>query len=212
MKTQFSLLDRAIIQLDTAISSIFATHTSIREYPAEHLKENNLTTVEKKHVAGLMRVNHAGEVSAQGLYQGQALTASLDNVRSQMEAAAQEEVEHLAWCEKRLGELGSRTSYLNPIWYAGSYLIGAIAGLAGDKWSLGFVIETENQVVTHLSEHIKHIPVRDEKTKAVLEQMKKDEAEHAKLAKNAGGAELPMPIKWLMTCVSKIMTITAYRL
>ena len=157
-----------------------------------------------------MRINHTGEVCAQALYQGQALTARLPQVRNRMERAAAEENDHLDWCEGRLQELDSRTSLLNPIWYAGSFAIGAAAGLAGDKWSLGFVAETEQQVGAHLDDHLNRLPERDSKSRAILEQMKEDEARHADQALKAGGAVLPGPIRFAMRLSSKIMTGTVY--
>ena len=157
-----------------------------------------------------MRVNHAGEVCAQALYQGQALTAQLKEVKAQMTEAAAQEVDHLAWCEQRLSELGSRPSILNPIWYGGSIALGALAGLAGDKWSLGFVAETERQVTKHLQTHQQHLPTQDVKTKAILAKMQDDEEHHAEVASKAGAAELPFFIKQLMQCVSKLLTKTSY--
>ncbi len=159
-----------------------------------------------------MRVNHAGEVSAQALYQGQAFTAKLPNVREKMQQAAIEENDHLIWCEERLKELNSHTSLFNPLWYAGSFTIGALAGSAGDKWSLGFVVETENQVVRHLEQHLNSLPTSDAKSKAILEKMKEDELHHATMALESGAAELPKPAKLLMKLTSKIMTKTAYRI
>ena len=159
-----------------------------------------------------MRINHAGEVAAQGLYEGQSLTARLPEVREKMERAAMEENDHLAWCESRINELGSHKSLLNPLWYGGSLAIGAIAGLAGDKWSLGFVTETERQVVHHLDSHLAQLNENDQKSRAILEQMKEDEGQHATTALHAGGAELPQPIKKLMSLTSKVMTKAAYRI
>lgn len=159
-----------------------------------------------------MRVNHAGEIAAQGLYQGQAATARLEQVRESMERAAQEENDHLAWCEERLAELGSRPSVLNPLWYAGAFAIGATAGLVGDRWSLGFVAETERQVVRHLEDHIGRLPEGDSRSRAILEQMKTDEQHHGAVAEQAGGAKLPLPVRKLMGLVSKVMTGGAYRL
>ena len=159
-----------------------------------------------------MRVNHSGEVSAQGLYQGQALTARLPEVRDKMEQAAIEENDHLAWCEQRLNDLGTHKSLLNPVWYTGSFLIGATAGMLGDKWSLGFVAETEHQVVRHLDEHLKSIAEDDECSRAVLQQMKIDEAKHATTALQYGGARLAKPVQKLMALMSKVMTSTAYRI
>ena len=163
-------------------------------------------------MASLVYLLAAGEVCAQALYQGQALTAKLPNVREKMERAAQEENDHLAWCESRLKELGDHTSYLNPFWYAGSFAIGALAGLAGDKWSLGFVVETERQVVKHLDSHLQQLPPQDEKSRVILEQMKEDESRHATAALQAGGAELPTPVKKVMQATSKIMTRTTYHI
>ncbi|KPJ92022.1 MAG: 2-octaprenyl-3-methyl-6-methoxy-1,4-benzoquinol hydroxylase, partial [Gammaproteobacteria bacterium SG8_11] len=164
-----------------------------------------------KDLAGrFMRINHAGEVAAQGLYQGQALTARLPKVRAQMEQAALEENDHLDWCKKRATELGKGTSLLDPFWYMGSVVIGAAAGAAGDKWSLGFVAETERQVVKHLDSHLRRLSEHDEKTRAILQQMKADEGRHATSAVKSGGAELPTPIKKAMQLASKVMTKTAY--
>ena len=157
-----------------------------------------------------MRVNHSGEVCAQALYQGQALTAQLSQVKEQMTQAAAEEIEHLAWCEKRLAELDSKPSLLNPIWYGGSLLLGALAGLAGDKISLGFVAETERQVTAHLQSHLRRIPAEDSKTKVILEQMQVDEEHHAETAVQAGAVELPYLVKKVMSAVSKLMTKSSY--
>jgi ubiquinone biosynthesis monooxygenase Coq7 len=158
----------------------------------------------------LMRVNHTGEVCAQALYQGQALTARLDPVRDRMEQASIEENDHLAWCEERLKELGSHPSFLNPLFYAGAFAIGAMAGRIGDRWSLGFVAETEHQVVAHLNDHLNRLPVQDQPSRAILEQMRKDEARHATQALEAGGAQLPWPVRTLMKGAAKIMTGTTY--
>jgi ubiquinone biosynthesis monooxygenase Coq7 len=157
-----------------------------------------------------MRVNHCGEVAAQALYQGQALTARLETVRERMEQAALEENDHLEWCERRVKALGGHLSYLNPLWYLGSFAIGAVAGAVGDKWSLGFVAETEKQVIAHLEDHLDRVSQNDKKSRAVLEQMKIDEAHHGAVARAAGGAELPGPIKQLMGLASRVMTRTAY--
>jgi ubiquinone biosynthesis monooxygenase Coq7 len=163
-------------------------------------------------VAGLLRVDHAGEVCAQALYQGQALTARRADVRSRLEQAAREENDHLAWCGRRLEELGSHRSLLNPLWYAGSFAIGALAGLAGDRWSLGFLAETERQVVRHLDGHLADLPPDDMKSRAILEQMREDEGRHATTAVDAGAAELPGAVKGLMAGVSRVLTAVAYRL
>ena len=207
---QFSFLDHLIAHVDNGVRTLFGENHATRSNPAETEKESELSSEEKQLAGRLMRINHAGEVAAQGLYQGQALTAKLPNVREQMEEAAQEEVDHLAWCKTRTEELGTQTSLLDPMWYIGSVTIGAVAGLAGDKWSLGFVTETERQVVKHLESHLEQIPQHDEKSRAILEQMKVDEQHHATIALEAGAAELPTPIKKAMTLTSKVMTKAAY--
>lgn len=181
-----------------------------RPDPANAVEEAGLSEMEKTESMRLMRVNHSGEVAAQALYQGQSLTAKLPEVRQRMERAAAEENDHLDWCEKRVQALDGHLSYLNPLWYAGSFAIGAAAGLAGDKWSLGFVAETEKQVIKHLDEHQQKISLDDKKSHAVLAQMKIDEARHGELAKAAGGAELPEPVKLLMQMTSRVMTGIAY--
>lgn len=209
---RYSLLDRFITGADKALRTIAPNAAQAhRSNPAGTHNESMLSTEERRHTAGLMRINHTGEVCAQALYQGQALTARLPNVREEMEQAAKEEEDHLVWCEERVNELGSHTSYLNPLWYAMSFGIGAAAGLAGDKWSLGFVAETEKQVCTHLQSHITRLPVQDEKTRAIINQMHHDESEHMQMALQAGAADLPAPVKALMTTVSRIMTAAAYR-
>ncbi|OUS26700.1 demethoxyubiquinone hydroxylase family protein [Gammaproteobacteria bacterium 45_16_T64] len=210
---QFSLFDRFIHHTDDALRTIAGTHTeSLRANPAGEVPEAQLSEAEKTHTAGLMRVNHTGEVCAQALYQGQALTARLPRVRKSMESAAKEEEDHLAWCEERLRELDSHPSVFNPAWYVMSFGIGAAAGFAGDKWSLGFVEETEVQVCAHLSEHLENLPPQDTRSHKILSQMHKDEAQHAQMAKRAGAASLPKPIKKLMSSVSKVMTSTAYKI
>ena len=210
---QFSLFDRLIDHADDALRTIAGTHTeALRDNPAGNESEADLSDEEKTHTAGLMRVNHTGEVCAQALYQGQALTARLPRVRKAMGVAAKEEEDHLAWCEDRLQELDSHTSLFNPIWYAMSFGIGAAAGIAGDRWSLGFVEETEIQVCAHLNEHIEKLPIQDVRSKKILTQMHEDEAKHALMAKRAGAATLPKPIKKMMASVSKVMTTTAYKL
>lgn len=208
---QLSALDKFVQTLDGGLRTVLGSPAVTgRSNPADARPEADLSDAERAHTGRLMRVNHAGEVAAQGLYQGQALTARLDNVREQMERAAQEENDHQAWCEQRARELGAHVSYLNPLWYAGSLTIGALAGAAGDRWSLGFVVETERQVVRHLDEHLARLPDQDERSRAILEQMKIDEAAHAHQAQHAGGAELPAPVKSLMGAVAKLMTRTAY--
>lgn len=208
----FSFIDKIISELDTALQTVSPPNYrySTRPSPAEKIAEPHLMANEKQHSAGLMRINHTGEVCAQALYQGQALTARLPHVKEQMSAAALEEVDHLAWCEQRLDELESRPSYLNFFWYGSSMLLGALAGLAGDKISLGFVAETEQQVSAHLQEHLKKLPKADIKSKLIIEQMQIDEEEHAHQAKAAGGIELPVLVKQLMTGMSVLMTKTSY--
>jgi ubiquinone biosynthesis monooxygenase Coq7 len=207
----YSPADRILMNLDQAIRTIVGRpQTTERPNPAEEHPEAELTELGRKHVGRLMRVNHTGEVCAQALYQGQAVTARLPEVRRKLERSAREENDHLEWCETRIAELGGRKSLLNPLWYAGSFAVGALAGLAGDKWSLGFVVETERQVESHLDGHISQVPARDARTHAVLAQMKADETRHAQLAKAAGGAELPAPVKLAMRITSKVMTGSVY--
>ncbi len=209
----YSPLDQLIMQGDHAMRTIFGQpQITERDYPAGEIEDTEMSDDERKHVAGLMRINHAGEIAAQALYSGQALTAKLDEVRDSMNRAALEENDHLDWTDKRLHELGSQRSLLAPFWYAGSFAIGAAAGAAGDKWSLGFVAETEKQVVKHLKDHLEKLPDDDERSRAILEQMKEDEQHHATVALEHGGRELPWIIKKLMTLTSKVMTKTAYRI
>lgn len=203
--------DALLINLDQAIRTLFGRPaTTGRLNPADGAPAAELQPEEQHLAARLMRVNHAGEVCAQALYQGQALTARLETVRDRMEQAASEENDHLAWCAARLRELDSHTSLLNPLFYAGAFAIGALAGKAGDRWSLGFVAETEHQVVEHLNAHLDRLPARDQQSRAILEQMKEDEARHATHALAAGGARLPLPVRLLMKGVSKVMTETTY--
>jgi ubiquinone biosynthesis monooxygenase Coq7 len=204
-------VDRVLMNLDQAVRTLFGKpQTTERQSPAEGRPEAELSDYERKHLGRLMRVNHTGEVCAQALYQGQALTARLPEVRRNMERSAREENDHLDWCETRIKELGGRKSLLNPLWYGSSFAIGALAGLAGDKWSLGFVVETERQVEHHLDGHMAQVPVRDERTHAILDRMKADEVRHAQLAKAAGGAELPAPIKLAMRLTARVMTGSVY--
>lgn len=210
---KFSPIDDLMMQVDTGLRTLFGKpNITERANPGNSAEEGELSSQEKDLAGRLMRINHSGEVAAQGLYQGQALTAKLPEVKAKMERAAQEENDHLDWCEQRINELGTHTSYLNPFWYFGSVAIGATAGLAGDKWSLGFVAETEHQVVRHLSSHLNQISEQDHKSRAILEQMKVDEGQHATVALNAGGATLPAPIKKFMSVTSKVMTRTVYHL
>lgn len=207
-----SPIDVLLCHVDTALRTLIipAQRTSSRPIPGGTYAEPSLSEKERQHVAGLMRINHSGEVCAQGLYQGQSLTAKLETVRSQMQQAALEEVDHLAWCEARLRALDSKPSFLNPFWYVGSLCIGALAGFAGDRYSLGFVAETEKQVSAHLADHLTRLPAQDIKSQAILDLMQEDECHHADIAIEAGAAELPPPIKSLMRAVSKIMTHTSY--
>ena len=207
-----SSIDRFVEFADQALRAVAGTATAERELPGREFAREPLSGEEKKHSARLMRINHTGEIAAQGLYHGQSLTARSRAVAERMRRNAHEESDHLAWCEQRLGQLGGRTSLLAPLWYAGSFSIGVIAGLAGDRWSLGFVKETEDQVVRHLESHLARAPVRDRATLAVIEQIRRDEAEHARDAEAAGGAPLPQPVRELMRMTAKVMTETAYYL
>lgn len=203
-------LDPFLTRLDDALRTLFAPAHSARPIPGGELPEPQLTDPERRHTVGLMRVNHAGEICAQALYQGQSLTARDAGVQKALQQAALEETEHLAWTEARLHELGGRTSLLNPVWYAGSFAIGAVAGLLGDKWNLGFLAETERQVEGHLEGHLNHLPQQDRRSQAILNQMKIDEARHAHTAVVHGAAELPAPVKLAMKLGSRVMTRTAY--
>jgi ubiquinone biosynthesis monooxygenase Coq7 len=203
-------LDELIVAFDKGLRTVFAPAQSLRPVPGNSLAEGELTSEQRAHAAALMRVNHSGEICAQALYQGQALTARNPRARAALERAAQEETEHLAWTERRIEALGGRKSLLNPAWYAGSFAIGALAGLLGDRWNLGFLAETERQVVKHLEGHLQRLPAADEKSRAVLEEMKVDEARHATSAITHGGGALPEPAKLAMRLSSKVMTETAY--
>ena len=210
---QLSGLDQILTQLDQGLRMVLSNAPAPqRVSPAVEIADTELSDQERQHAIGLMRVNHAGEVCAQALYQGQALTAKLPEVGEQMEHAAAEEIDHLAWCEERIVELGGRTSALNPVWYAMSFGIGAGAGLISDKLSLGFVAATEDQVCDHLQKHLEDLPTSDSKSRAIVEQMLDDEARHAKAALEAGGHRFPAPVKKLMTFVSSAMTGISYRL
>ncbi|MCC8342406.1 2-polyprenyl-3-methyl-6-methoxy-1,4-benzoquinone monooxygenase [Pseudomonas stutzeri] len=209
----YSPADRLLMQADAALRTLlpFSGQPS-RPSPALLKTETELSESETRHVAGLMRINHTGEVCAQALYQGQALTARLPQVRQAMEQAADEEIDHLAWCEQRIRQLGSHTSVLNPIFYGLSFGIGASAGLISDRISLGFVAATENQVCKHLDDHLGQLPAGDEKSRAILEQMREDEAQHSTAAIEAGGLRFPAPVKFGMSLVSKVMTKATYRI
>jgi 3-demethoxyubiquinol 3-hydroxylase len=206
----YSLLDRCLIQLDSGLRAVFAKATANRKYPATDTAELPLSTEQRQQSISLMRVNHSGEISAQALYHAQALTAHSSSVRQAMQQAAAEENDHLAWCEQRLHELGGRASYLNPLWYVGSFAIGVCAGLAGDQWNLGFLAETERQVVNHLDQHLTKLSNADDKSRKILQQMREDEAHHATTAWTAGAVALPQPIKTLMQGFSQVMVRTAY--
>jgi ubiquinone biosynthesis monooxygenase Coq7 len=208
-----SPIDRLIIEFDTALRSVVGGANAGRPTPnSQSTTTHALAAAERKHAAGLMRVNHVGEVCAQALYQSQKLVARDPQIREMLEHSAQEEMDHLAWCETRLKELDSHTSYLNPFWYAGSFAIGLLAGLAGDKWSLGFVAETEKQVEAHLENHLEKLPIEDQRSRAIVDQMRIDEIEHGQAALHAGGVTLPEPIQKIMQTVSKVMTTTAYKI
>ena len=207
------LIDKFIIEIDKGIK--FSTENikdSENSYPAKDIQNPELSEKEKNHSAGLMRVNQAGEICAQALYRGQSFTARLESTREQMERAADEELDHLAWCNRRLDELGEASSKLNPFWYGISFSLGAVAGLIGDKWSLGFIDETEKQVVAHLERHKENISSKDIKSKVIIERMKKDEEAHSLEAKKAGAIELPDEIKRVMALFSRIMTNTSYHI
>lgn len=208
-----TFVDQLIAHTDQALRTVFGEPVgSGRENPAEPVTESELSSTDKAKSIRLMRINHAGEVCAQALYQGQALTAHKHETRQQMKQAAIEENDHLTWCRQRIDELGGHTSLLNPLWYTGSLAMGAASGLMGDKWSLGFLAETEHQVVKHLEGHLQQLPDGDEKSHSILEQMKVDEAKHKTSALDAGGSALPDPVKKMMTLASRVMTTTASRI
>ncbi|HET7832000.1 MAG TPA: 2-polyprenyl-3-methyl-6-methoxy-1,4-benzoquinone monooxygenase [Gallionella sp.] len=205
-------LDRLIIEFDKGLRTLFSEAHSLRPHPDAEVMDAPLDEAEKKHAAGLMRINHSGEICAQALYQGQALTARDPAVQQKLLAAAQEETEHLAWTSRRVSELGSHLSFLNPVWYTGSLTLGAFAGMLGDKWNLGFLSETEHQVGGHLQSHLEKLPPQDAKSRAIVQQMYVDETKHSDMAKEMGGADLPGPVKLVMRYTSKILTHTAYRI
>jgi ubiquinone biosynthesis monooxygenase Coq7 len=203
-------LDLLLAAADRALRTLAAPQVAARPSPGDSEEAGCLADAERRHVAGLMRVDHAGEVAAQALYEGQALTARSPRVRETMRQAAAEEGDHLAWCDQRLRELDSRPSLLNPLWYAGSFAIGALAGAIGDRVSLGFLVETERQVEGHLDDHLRRLPQTDARSRRILEQMRSDEIRHGDTAEAAGAAGLPAPIKLLMKMTSRVMTRTAY--
>jgi len=204
-------IDRAIVELDRALRTVAGVHAARRASPADTVPEADLAAGEREHAAALMRVNHVGEVCAQALYQGQALTARNDSVRASLEQAAQEEEDHLAWSADRIRELGGRASLLNPLWYAGSLAMGMVAGALGDRWNLAFLAETEHQVEEHLGGHLERLAPEDARTRSVVEAMRADEARHRQTALALGAAELPQPVKVAMRAVAKVMTAVAYR-
>lgn len=204
-------VDNLILEADKVLRTLFASQSSVRPHPDQGLPEAELTSDERRHVAGLMRVNHSGEVCAQALYQGQALTSRDPAVRDALREAAHEEIEHLAWTEQRLRELGSHTSWLNPLWYVGSLSLGVLAGKLGDRWNLGFLAETEKQVTAHLESHLDRLPEADAKSAAIIRQMAIDETSHAQTAEALGAAQFPPLVKSLMQQTSKLMTSVSYR-
>jgi len=207
---KLSLADRIIGEIDKAINVLSAPARARRESPEGPAGDGTLNDAERKESCRLMRVNHAGEVSAQGLYRGQALTARDPAVAAAMQSAADDETDHLAWCESRLRELQGRTSLLNPLWYAGSFTIGALAGALGDRTSLGFIGETERQVESHLRDHLSRLPAADERSRAILEQMRHDESLHGEKATSMGGARLPLALTLAMRLTSRLMTRGSY--
>lgn len=204
------MIDQAIIQFDRALRTVFAPARSVRPLPGAELPDAPLSDEEKRHAAALMRINHCGEICAQALYQGQAMMSRDQGTRVALQEASNEETEHLAWTEQRIGELGGRKSLLNPVWYGGALAIGLLAGKFGDRWNLGFLAETERQVEAHLKGHLQTLPADDARSRAIVEQMKEDEMRHADTAVSLGALELPVPVKSAMKLASKVMTRTAY--
>jgi len=208
---RLSPLDRFICGLDDAVRAAASPTRASRPSPAADIADTDLSPPDKSHAAGLMRVNHAGEVAAQGLYQGHAAVARDTAIEAQLVAAAEEERDHLGWCEERLEQLGSAPSRLRPVWFAGAWLIGAASGVLGDKWSLGFIEETEKQVAEHLTGHLERLPEDDAKSRAIVTRMRMEEEQHGANAQAAGAAPLPEPVHRLMRLTARIMTGTAYR-
>ncbi len=213
MQRNYTAIDRLIISIDNALHIASGQdHAAQRENPAADTPEVVMDEANRRHAAGLMRINHAGEICAQALYAGQAATARKSDVQTSLQQAANEEIDHLGWCKERLDELDGQPSRLDPLWYAGSFAIGAIAGLSGDGWSLGFLKETENQVEAHLAGHLQKLPPEDARSRAILEQMKTDEAKHAQMAAEAGAFDLPKPVRRLMKLTAETMKAVAYRI
>lgn len=207
-----TLFDRAISEFDHTLRALAGVHEAARPNPADEIVEAELDEKQRAHAAGLMRVNHVGEICAQALYQGQAMTARDPQARGALEQAAREEQDHLAWSAERIRELDGRTSLLNPLWYAGSFVMGMAAGALGDRWNLAFLAETEHQVEEHLSGHLEKLPAQDRRTRTIVEVMRADEAKHRDTALGLGAAELPAPVKLAMRLASKVMTTLSYRL
>lgn len=204
------MLDLLITEFDKGLRTLLAPAPTLRAYPDDGLEEAEMSDAERRHALGLMRINHCGEVCAQALYQGQALTARDPAARETLKQAAWEETEHLAWTERRIAELGGHKSVFNPVWYAGSLAMGVTAGLLGDKWNLGFLEETEYQVEAHLNEHLESLPAQDAKSRAIVSQMREDEVRHAETAHELGAAKLPLPVKGLMHVTSLVMKKSSY--
>lgn len=206
------VLDQAIIEFDKVLRTLFSPARSVRPVPGGDLPDGALTDSDRSHAAALMRINHCGEVCAQALYQGQAITSKDDQIRRELEQASTEETEHLAWTELRIAELGGRKSLLNPLWYAGSLAMGLAVGKLGDRWNLGFLAETERQVEAHLKGHLDRLPGEDHKSRAIVAQMKEDEARHAETAVGLGAHDLPAPARAAMKLMSRVMTGLSYRI
>jgi 3-demethoxyubiquinol 3-hydroxylase len=206
------MLDGLIVEFDKALRTVFAPARSVRPRPGEELPEPHLSETERGLAAALMRVNHCGEICAQALYQGQAIMSKNEGSRSALDKAAREETEHLAWTEQRIAELGGHKSLLNPLWYGGSLAIGVLAGAFGDRWNLGFLAETERQVEAHLSSHLDRLPAEDQRSRAIVAQMREDEVNHADTAVALGAHDLPAPVKATMKAASRLMTTLAHRL
>ena len=208
---RLSAVDRLLAGANNALRTVAApAGDATRAYPGEAVPEADLTDADRRHAAGLMRVNHAGEVAAQALYQGHATVARREDIEAQIKNAAVEEFDHLAWCERRLRELGEMPSRLSPLWYAGAFAIGAASGALGDRWSLGFIAETEKQVCEHLDSHLDGLPAADQRSRSVVRRMRDEEAEHGDHARAAGAAELPPPVQRLMRMTARVMTRSAY--